>query len=76
MDVVPLILDSARKHGISDEDMLHAFRNPIDAFQLDNDLVMLVGPSRTAVLLEVGIVGGAPRVVIVHAMRVRQRYLR
>lgn len=25
----PVILDSARKHGIADEDMLHAYRNAV-----------------------------------------------
>ncbi len=25
----PLIVDSARKHGIADEDVLHAFSHPV-----------------------------------------------
>jgi hypothetical protein len=29
MVVDPVILASARKHQISDDDMLHAYRNPI-----------------------------------------------
>ncbi|HLF43427.1 MAG TPA: hypothetical protein VJA46_07865 [Acidimicrobiia bacterium] len=37
----PVIVASARKHGISDDDMLHAYRNPIRVFELD-DLVMLI----------------------------------
>jgi hypothetical protein len=31
--VDPVILDSARKHGIADEDILHAYQHPIRAFQ-------------------------------------------
>ena len=41
----PVILDSARKHGIHDNDMLHAFRHPIRVFELD-DLTMLIGPDQ------------------------------
>ena len=39
----PVILHSARKHGVHDDDMLHAYRNPIRIFELD-DLTMLIGP--------------------------------
>jgi hypothetical protein len=38
----PVIVATARKHGISDHDMLHAYRNPIRVFQSE-DLVMLIG---------------------------------
>ena len=36
MVVNPVILQSARKHGIHDHDMLHAYRNPIRVFGLDD----------------------------------------
>jgi hypothetical protein len=64
MDVDPVILASARKHGIDDEDMLHAYRHPIRVFDLD-DLVMLIGPDSSARLLE----------FIVHAMAARPKFL-
>ena len=51
----PVILSSARKHGVADEDILHAYRNPIRVFDLDN-LTMLIGAERAGRLLEVGIV--------------------
>jgi hypothetical protein len=38
--VDPVILDSARKHGVGDEDSLHAYRYPIRVFDL-GDIVML-----------------------------------
>ena len=38
----PVILGSARKHGVADDDMLHAYRNPIRVFEFD-ELTMLVG---------------------------------
>jgi len=31
----PIIADSARKHGVSEEDMLHAYGNPIRLFEPD-----------------------------------------
>ena len=37
------MLNSARKHGVSDDEMLHAYRNPVRVFALD-DLTMLIGP--------------------------------
>jgi len=36
----PIIAVSARKHGVTDEDMLHAYRNPIRLFELDEGLTM------------------------------------
>ena len=47
----PVIVASARKHGISDSDMLHAYRNPIRVFQMD-DLVMLIGGDESGRMLE------------------------
>lgn len=69
-----MILASARKHGVTDEDMLHAYRNPTRVFELD-DLTMLVGPDRSANLLEVGVTTAEGIDFIVHAMAVRPRFL-
>ena len=71
----PVILASARKHGISDKDMLHAYRNPIRVFQLE-ELVMLIGADEPGRLLEVGVVTGEGVDFIVHAMDARPRFLR
>ncbi len=71
----PVILASARKHGISDKDMLHAYRNPIRVFQLE-ELVMLIGADDSGRLLEVGVVAGEGVDFIVHAMEARPRFLR
>jgi hypothetical protein len=49
----PVILASARKHGVADDDMLHAYRNPIRVFEFD-ELTMLIGPDPAGRLLEVG----------------------
>ena len=71
----PIILWSAHKHGISDDNMLHAYRNPIRAFKVD-DMMVLVGPDLAGNLLEVGHSNAAGRDVIIHAMAARPRFLR
>lgn len=74
MVVDPVILVSARKHGIDDEDMLHAYRNPIRVFDHD-DLIMLIGPDEAARLLEIGVVEAEGIEFIVHAMAARPKLL-
>jgi hypothetical protein len=73
--VDPVILDSARRHGLSDDDVLHAHRNPIRVFEVD-DLIMLIGPDRAARLLEIGVVSAEGLDFIVHAMPARDKFLR
>ncbi|MCP4968038.1 MAG: hypothetical protein GY926_22740 [bacterium] len=71
----PVILGSARKHGVGDNDMLHAYRNPIRIFDLD-DLVMLIGADESGRLFEIGVVAGEGIDFIVHAMEAQPRFLR
>ncbi len=54
--------------------MLHAYRNPIRVFDLD-DLTMLVGSDETGRLLEIGIAYAEGIDFIVHAMPARPRFL-
>ena len=70
-----MVLESARKHGISDADMLHAYRHPIRVFVVD-DLVMLVGGDEAGRLLEIGVAEAEGVEFIVHAMPARPRFLR
>jgi hypothetical protein len=39
----PLIAASARKHGIHDDDMIHAFNHPMFVDDLDDGFVIFVG---------------------------------
>lgn len=72
-----MILPSAHKHGIGDEDILHAWRNAIDVWEQDDDMTMLIGPDASARLLEVGLVDSVDAgPVIVHAMPARRKYFR
>jgi hypothetical protein len=73
------ILATARKHGVADEDILHALRNAVFDYpdQGDHELTMAVGPARNGVtMLEVGyLMSEEGRLVVVHAMRARRKYV-
>ena len=67
--------ETARKHGVADEDALHAVRNAIAQWRLDDDFTMRVGPARDGNLLEVGVLGiDTDDSVIVHSMPCRPQY--
>lgn len=73
MDVEP----SARKHGIHDDDMIHAVRHHWRAFETDDDAVrMFIGPARDGEPLEVGVVIDNEGVAVIHAMRARAKFLK
>lgn len=74
----PLVIASARRHGIPDVDMLHALRNPVRTYQVGEDMTMVIGADDAGRLLEVGVVESRdqPGLVIVHAMPARSRFLR
>ena len=71
----PVVIASARKHGVHDDDILHAYRHPTRVLQLD-DLVMLVGPSSTGQLLEIGVSRADGIDFIIHAMPARPKFTR
>ena len=67
----------ARKHGISDDDLLHAVRTAIRKVEMDEDLTMLIGPARNGTPLEIGVLDlGGEDPVIIHAMRLRPKFYR
>lgn len=72
----PAILGSARKHGVADGDMIHAFNHPIRADDLAEGKTMLIGPDRAGNLLEIGVVNANSGPLVIHAMRARSKYLR
>ena len=76
MAVEPIIAESARRHGVSDEDMLHAYAHPIRVFELDDGFTMVIGANHAAIIFEVGVVDGESAPVIVHAMKAREKFLR
>lgn len=73
MDIEP----SARKHDVHDEDMLHALRHHLQAFETDDPAVtMFIGPSTTGEPLEIGVVDDEDGVAIIHAMAARPKFLK
>lgn len=71
------ILPTARKHGVSDEDIRHAINNAIAAIITPDqpDFTMLIGPDRAARLRELGVVNSDDRDYVIDAMPARQKYL-
>jgi hypothetical protein len=72
----PVLAPSAFKHGLAEAEILHAYRNPIRMWDLGDGFTMVIGPNASAVMLEIGYVQGDTAVVIVHAMRAREKFLR
>jgi hypothetical protein len=71
----PLVLESATRHDVREEDALHAWAFSIDAYHLGEGMVMYIGPSRSGELLEVGVVEWHGAVAIVH-VPARPKFLR
>lgn len=72
----PFVADSAHRHGVNDETILHAFNHPIRVEDLDDYMTMFIGPDRAGNLYEIGVVSSPEGPVIVHAMSARPKYLR
>jgi hypothetical protein len=73
--VVVEIADSARKHGVADEDIEHAVRNPLRVVPgIGRDLI--IGAGRSGQLLEVVVLDDDPEeeAVVIHAMRLREKF--
>lgn len=64
------IAGSARRHGIADNDMIHAVENALRTVEQD-EAVLYIGGDTTGRLLEVVVVDG-PR--IIHAMELRPKF--
>jgi hypothetical protein len=74
------VAESARKHGIADEDMHHAISNPLHLVHQAENLALVIGAARNGAPLEIVVLdpeGDDPE--IIHAMVCRpkfQRYLK
>ena len=77
MDNEPVILESAHRHQVSEDDMLHALRYHMRQIVQDDSMAMFIGPDRAGTLIEVGVVQWHGIIAIAHAMRpARAKYLR
>lgn len=68
------IADSARKHGIADEDMRHATRVPFRLVAQGDDRVLVIGPDRNGNLLEVVVLDPDGDAAIIHADELRPKF--
>ena len=73
------IVASARRHGIADDDMLHAIEHSVvvDDLGEEPDRWLVLGPDRAGNLLEVVVlVNDEGDEIIIHAMPMRPQYRR
>lgn len=65
-----MILDSARKRGYADDDLLHAVAHPLYRYHQEDGMTMHIGPDCAGNPMEVGtLVLRDGRTAIAHAMR-------
>lgn len=71
-----IILPSANKHGVDDQDIVHAIDHHYRIWKQEEDAVtMFVGPSRSGQMLEVGVIVWYGVHAVAHAMPARDQYL-
>lgn len=69
------IAESARRHGIADDDICHAARNALRAVS-EGDRLLLIGADRNGTLLEIVVLDADGDPVAIHAMPLRQKFYR
>lgn len=69
------IAESARRHGIADEDIRHAARNALRAVS-EGDRLLLIGADRNGTLLEIVVLDPDGDAVAIHAMPLRPKFYR
>lgn len=68
---------AARKHGIEDADILHALANALRTIEVEmhgEDRLLVIGPTRSGLLLELVLVPAADPDRIIHADRLRAKF--
>ena len=71
------ISDSARKHGVDDEDIVHAWENAIRYVEYDYDgdeRLLVIGADRHGRMLELVAVPADEPTRIIHADRLRPKF--
>ena len=69
------IYQSARKHGITDDDITHAVQQAVVAADVPGPQSALLGPDRAGNMLEVvTVVRKNGTEIVIHAMRMRRIY--
>lgn len=69
------IYRSARKHGIADEDIVHAVEHALTIGEQEDAKTLYLGPDRSGNLLElVSVARDDGTEIVIHAMRMRAKY--
>lgn len=71
------IRNSARRHLIQDDDVVHAWNNAIRFVEFEyagEDRLLVIGPDRKGVLLELVVVPTGAPARIIHADRLRKKF--
>jgi uncharacterized DUF497 family protein len=71
------IADSARKHGVSDEAIVHAWENAIKLAEFEyggEERLFVIGPDSSGNLLELVAVPAAEPTRVIHADRLRPKF--
>ena len=65
---------AARRHGVSEEDIAHAFEHAVTWVELSEDPLryLVVGPDRAGNLLELVVIGVQDTHLVIHAMALRK----
>lgn len=75
---MPIILESARKHGKTNDDILHAWNNALGFYDIEADheppKSLAIGPDLAGNLLEVIYLELENTDVIIHAMTLQPKY--
>lgn len=59
----PVIAQSALRHGVPENIIVHVFNNPVLTEELDEGLLMLIGPDPAGNLYEIGVVSSEQRLL-------------
>lgn len=71
------IADSARKHSLTDEAILHAARNPIAVIAVKIDRIFFIGTTDTGAFLEIVVLDpGTDEATVIHADICRPKFYR
>jgi len=69
------IYASARRHGIADDDIVHAVQHAMAVGEQDDAKVLYLGPDRAGNLLEVvSVARDDGTEIVIHAMAMRAKY--
>jgi uncharacterized DUF497 family protein len=71
------VADSARKHGISDESIVHAWENAIKLAEFEyegEERLFVIGPDTSGNLLELVAVPADDPIRVIHADRLRPKF--